>query len=501
LQFLYIALIIITAALIVLLVSALGSRRTMHNEFTKGLAGILKGNFMHETKLKGEAGLSFKHVTAMLLTWVYNTLVSALMISDAVRDISEASQASKDRVKSIGEKVRDFNMKARDGHDKLIEASALSQEISANSMEIVSASEKTIDGVRETEEAIRNGKITVEQAVDILEFMSNSMEGLMADITNLSMFTEKAQSMARAVNDLAGNINLLSLNASIEAARAGENGKGFAVVAKEVGRLAEESSTYANSITGNMGEISKQTEKTMESIRNLTNVSRNGKTSAASIKEQFEKINGNVRDIVYVLNGFSERIKGSSEATNHIATINENVSNFFGQFIEEAENIAADISEQEMIEEKNIAICKDMENASGKLSDFTQQFEHSIGQRLLEHCEKVRNLLVEKDFDNRKLIEYAKISGVSEYYITDEDGVITMSNNEITIGFRFPEDKNSQAYEFRQILKNPEKVVVQRFMRRDIDNKYFKIIGISRKDRTGIIQAGLNVDDITNLKL
>lgn len=41
------------------------------------------------------------------------------------------------------------------------------------------------------------------------------------------------------ISAIAGQTNLLSLNASIEAARAGENGRGFAVVAEEIRTLSD----------------------------------------------------------------------------------------------------------------------------------------------------------------------------------------------------------------------------------------------------------------------
>jgi len=64
----------------------------------------------------------------------------------------------------------------------------------------------------------------------------------------------------------------------------------------------------------------------------------------------------------------------------------------------------------------------------------------------------------------------------------------------------FVDDENTQAYEFYQILKNPSLEVAQPIQKRDIDDQFFKFVGVSRKDGRGIIQAGLSIEDIQKFR-
>ncbi len=114
--------------------------------------------------------------------------------------------------------------------------------------------------------------------INSISHQLNSMsESLNIKFTRLNEMVQKNghlirdfDTIAEALNDLAQQTKVLSVNASIEAVKAGSAGKGFGVVAAEVKKLAVGSNTEANKIKPYLIEMEALFEKIIRNIQSAS---------------------------------------------------------------------------------------------------------------------------------------------------------------------------------------------------------------------------------------
>lgn len=162
------------------------------------------------------------------------------------------------------------------------------------------------------------------QAGQTLEKGNEKMQELKHAIAEISKCSEQIETIITAIEDIASQTNLLSLNAAIEAARAGEAGRGFAVVASQVKSLSEESAKAAGQTRGLIEATIQTVEKGIsiadETVANMTEVMDSAKAATEKMGQIAEMLDGNVSHVHHIRETVSQV---SSVVDNNSATSEE----------------------------------------------------------------------------------------------------------------------------------------------------------------------------------
>lgn len=131
--------------------------------------------------------------------------------------------------------------------------------------QFVSLSEN-IDQLGAANETSANEATTLAQHI---QEISNFCQQLNSSLATISDFINIYKASNEDISSIAGQTNLLSLNASIEAARAGEAGRGFAVVASEIRELSDSTKNLIVENDAKAEEIIPKINASIDSIKDL----------------------------------------------------------------------------------------------------------------------------------------------------------------------------------------------------------------------------------------
>lgn len=317
--------------------------------------------------LGNEVNRLFEKLCSMIDTFKIDTLEIGHSI-DSVVSASEENTASITEMANLSDHIaNNISSHVTNIHESIDAMDAFSTEL-----EQVVSNMKLIKNNSDTSSQLsQKGTETLIDLKAANDTTLSTTTNMASQVRALTDGSSKIGSIVNTITEIADQTNLLSLNATIEAARAGDAGKGFAVVAEEIRKLADQSSSSANSISILITQIQSEISNVNQSVLRIEECTSSQTDAVHQTESVFMDISGSIQKVIENLEQANNRI---TLLHQHKTTVTDNcqiITTSFMETSDQVQNISGQIQEQtSATEEINDAILQ--------ISDLTSQLTNIV---------------------------------------------------------------------------------------------------------------------------
>lgn len=245
--------------------------------------------------------------------------------------------------------------------------------------EAITKTTENVDALMQSTEAMKNHNSMLDSTLnELLSISDRTKESIEQVHEQTNITNQSVMNIGNAINmitDIAGQTNLLSLNASIEAARAGEYGRGFAVVADEIRQLADQSSESAREISSIVEELIQNSNISVQTMNAVQTEIDTQYDKLNVTKDVFERLNQEVQHVVVAIDNISSEVEAINGVKNEV--------------LGSVESLAAIAEENAASTEETSAAMLELSEIVNDCSAKTQQLV-DIADNLNENVNKFR---------------------------------------------------------------------------------------------------------------
>jgi len=219
---------------------------------------------------------------------------------------------------------------------------------------------------RQLEEQAQDGILTVQRNIREMEQTVGEVGRASQEIAELSESAKQIHRIIDTIKEIAGQTNLLALNAAIEAARAGEQGRGFAVVADEVRKLAERTTLSAAEVSDIIAHLTGKIDQSIAAMGSVV---------------------GRVNDSQAVAGETAHSIELLSQGISETASFNSDIANASRKQIEQMSELTVTLDQ----------LFATLGESATKVGTTA-----TIGHNLFEITEELNTLMAKFTFDKQE---------------------------------------------------------------------------------------------------
>lgn len=258
-----------------------------------------------------------------------------------IEDTSRSSKGIADASNQLAASSSQVNRSSSAQADAASSVAASIEEVSVSVSETASnartAGEIVEKACTGTDRAIVAMTETVQNVNGIADLIRQSD----ANVGRLDESSKKIGGIVLVIKDVAGQTNLLALNAAIEAARAGEQGRGFAVVADEVRKLAERTSKATTEIAELIGTIQNHIGETVTGMQQANTQVAQSLELVGRTEASLHQVGDDSREVAKNVQSITDAIREQDSAIHQVAANIEKIA----QMAEENSAAAASSSD------------------------------------------------------------------------------------------------------------------------------------------------------------
>lgn len=194
-------------------------------------------------------------------------------------------------------------------------------------------------------------------------------------IQKVNEVVDRVSQIVSVIEDISGQTNLLSLNASIEAARAGDAGRGFAVVAEEIRVLSDNTSEQLENIKNIISELIRECNECVKASENIVEDNATQKKEIGYVLSEFGTLDEQIGLTVDKAEEIKQLVETMVELNGNITTSSGGLTDVSSANAAATEEMTANIEELNAMMHGVADMAGQMHAQSEELNQALQYFK------------------------------------------------------------------------------------------------------------------------------